>query len=481
MISKALQYVLCYETLFGKGLHQNSKYEKFISTHEDKLKATLDDLQKEEPGLFTDTKKNQVVLPRYVRVNVLKCSMDVAINRFQTDGFNLVSGKEINEISGDEFVLDKDIPNVLVFPPNTDLHQYSLYKEGKLFLQDKASCLSAYVLNPPERSLVIDGCAAPGNKTTHLACILNNNGSVYSFDLDKKRLRTMEMLVQKAGATCVTPKHQDFLKVRHDDKLFSKVEYILLDPSCSGSGIVGRMDNYVDDDEENATNEVNEKRLKALSGFQTAALSHALTFPNVQKVLYSTCSIHKQENEDVIEKAFKRFEEQFDLCHVMPSWKSRGQGEWELAYKCIRAVPEKDFTNGFFVAMFERKQQSNFQNGTKAVGKEVQINGKETNAGLSSNGIVNSEKKRHSNPQKGDSDVKICDGKYASLTQCTKDTKIGKHKARDTGNENDAPNKKIKINVDEKSKQQKVENIFAKKVPSKRKRRLNERVKKPLI
>ncbi|KAH3793061.1 hypothetical protein DPMN_146563 [Dreissena polymorpha] len=73
---------------------------------------------------------------------------------------------------------DPHIRNVLMFPPGTDLHIQPLYMSGSIILQDKASCFPAHVLSPLPGSMLIDCCAAPGNKTTHLAAILNNKGSV---------------------------------------------------------------------------------------------------------------------------------------------------------------------------------------------------------------------------------------------------------------------------------------------------------------
>lgn len=77
-------------------------------------------------------------------------------------------------------------------------------------------------------------CAAPGMKTSHLAAKLNNNGKVYAVDLDTKRLKTLEDLMQKIGVTCVETINKDILQINNIH--CKDVEYILVDPSCSGSG-----------------------------------------------------------------------------------------------------------------------------------------------------------------------------------------------------------------------------------------------------
>jgi len=358
-----LQLVLLYELLFGRGVDTKSPYHDVLLTNKSDLSNTLDEVKECFPGILVAKQRSKnVILPRYVRVNSLKKTQDAVVQAFVEEGYLLVTDKHYNELDGREFCVDGDVENLLVFSNGSDLHTHPLYRDGSIILQDKASCLPAFILNPPPGSIVIDGCSAPGNKSSHLAAIMENRGKLYSFDLDKRRLQTMQEFLKKTGCKVAKTKHQDFLKVRHDDPVYSNVEYILLDPSCSGSGIVSRMDDLLDEEDEM----VSEKRLKGLSGFQTAALSHALSFPHVKKVVYSTCSVHRQENEDVVLKASKRFADTFKLVHILPEWKNRGLDQ---ASECIRAVPETDFTNGFFVAMFERTSPTNL----KSERNEVQL------------------------------------------------------------------------------------------------------------
>ena len=134
--------------------------------------------------------------------------------------------------------------------------------------------------------------------------------------------------------------------------------------------------------------------------------------------------------------------------------------------------------------MFERKQQqSTVQNGIKAVIKDVQIHDEDAKNN-EDNGIANAQSKRKSNPRKRGCETRhemTNEERKSDPGKCNGDTKDRKQKTRETVNENDAPTKKIKSDVNEKPKQHKAQNIFAKKVPSKRKKRLNERVKKPLV
>ena len=84
---------------------------------------------------------------------------------------------------------DSLLPDLLSFPPGTDLHDHPLVASGALVLQSKASCMPAHALAPRPGWAVVDGCAAPGNKTTHLAALMGNSGAVFAFEARRRRCR----------------------------------------------------------------------------------------------------------------------------------------------------------------------------------------------------------------------------------------------------------------------------------------------------
>lgn len=88
---------------------------------------------------------------------------------------------------------------------------------------------------PPPGSVILDMCAAPGMKTTHLAAVLKNQGTIYAVEKDPKRFNILDKLIIDAGVTCVKTINNDVLECSAKD--FPGVEYILVDPSCSGTGV----------------------------------------------------------------------------------------------------------------------------------------------------------------------------------------------------------------------------------------------------
>ena len=81
---------------------------------------------------------------------------------------------------------------------------------------------------------MLDMCAAPGMKTSHLAARMNNNGVIYSVEQDENRYEILKETLEYCGVTCVNPILQDALKMT--DEQCKNVEFVLVDPSCSGSG-----------------------------------------------------------------------------------------------------------------------------------------------------------------------------------------------------------------------------------------------------
>ncbi|KAF7646131.1 hypothetical protein LDENG_00192590 [Lucifuga dentata] len=366
-----LAKVLVYDLLMGQGLKCGGSWKAVMMKHRSRLQAELARMKvKQKVSRNEDLLPASVQqstgdpLPRYVRVNTLKTTVEDAVDYLKRDGFSyLGQAYKLEDLTLKErnFVRDQHLPHLLVFSPKTDFHDHFLYKAGHIILQDKASCLPASVLSPPPGSHVIDACAAPGNKTSHLAAIMKNKGKLFAFDLDAKRLATMSTLLLRAGVTCQQLANQDFLKVDPQSPQYKDVEYILLDPSCSGSGMACLQEDS--SSSSSADREKEEARLASLASFQLRCLNHGLKFPRLQRLVYSTCSIHTQENEEVVTACLQQ-NPGFRLVPLLAEWPERGL---EPLAQCLRASASKTRTHGFFVALLERHAKAESPN------QEVQI------------------------------------------------------------------------------------------------------------
>ena len=97
------------------------------------------------------------------------------------------------------------------------------------------------------------------------------------------------------------------------------------------------------------------ERLQSLAAVQARLLRHALSFPNVKKVAYSTCSTSSEENEEVIAAVLSDEAAAFEAETCLPSWQRRGLDAHERGRCFLRADPDLDLCNGFFVAVLKRK------------------------------------------------------------------------------------------------------------------------------
>jgi 25S rRNA (cytosine2278-C5)-methyltransferase len=104
------------------------------------------------------------------------------------------------------YFVDSNIRNLVAFHPSFPVQERfsSQYRDGMIILQDKASCISADLLEAPLGARVLDACAAPGNKTTQLAVAVGRQGHVFAVEKDSTRASTLKNMVAKAGASKCT-------------------------------------------------------------------------------------------------------------------------------------------------------------------------------------------------------------------------------------------------------------------------------------
>lgn len=240
---------------------------------------------------------------------------------------------------------DSDIPGLFKVTPE-ELRKIT--NSAEIIQQDKASCMSVAALELKQGGWsAFDACSAPGNKTLQLAgrMLGLTTGRLYAFERDKDRFQTLSKRIHEFQASNVIPVHKDFLTVTG----LQGVKYGIVDPSCSGSGITEH--HLVDTGEVRYTVENHSQRVRRLAAFQRKILRHALLIGDLEAVVYSTCSLYRQENEEVVLSTLHSLRPFYRLQPALPSWSRRGLNLPE----CVRTDPTLDDMTGFFVAVFKRK------------------------------------------------------------------------------------------------------------------------------
>lgn len=391
---KHLAFVLINELIWGKQeLPGDSLPVQTVLKYKKRLKKSID------VNTSKDLRALDASWPRYARVNTLCNSQHRVSRALREEGWlevmydrSVTSSAEfldlVSSLSHGQYLVDLHIPNLLVFPPKTPLYEHELVKDGSLVLQDKSSCFPVTALSPRPGSCVMDACAAPGMKTSQLAATVAGDwvaalggqpppgARVIAVERSSKRHGVLcDMLAKTRADTVTTALNSDFLELEPSD--YPEVEYMVLDPSCSGTGMAKRGG-----DEE----EPSQERLQKLSSLQYKLLAHALRFPGLKRVVYSTCAVSPEENEEVIAKVISSNPEWKVSEGILSSWTRRGIPTFPDGDKFVRADSELDWCNGFFVAVLERN--SDF----KVKGEKV--NGEETHISLKK------EKKKKKNKEK---------------------------------------------------------------------------------
>lgn len=360
-----LAHILTSE-LLGKGsLSGNCKPIQVLLEYEEELRSLA-------AHHLTDVAPNyghRNGCPRYVRVNTLIASLEAVQVQLWNEGWHTTNYDRdhttyddflnlIENLQGHCYLIDYHIQDLLVFPPNTPFWDSPLYQDSAIILQDKASCIPVFISNIKPGACILDACAAPGNKTSQIAAAINDFGRVIASEKSFKRYKTLEKLLQQRGATCVFATNQDFTKL--PSKLTAGVEHIFLDPTCSSSGTDLHKD------------EIPHKRLQNLGAFQISLLLHALSHSSVKEVVYSTCSVYAEENEEVVRTVLSQHEEfeLEDLGSKLEGWKHFGKEDYEFGKCCLRTVTHIDKCHGFFVAKFIRKNPTSITDAVKKSKKD---------------------------------------------------------------------------------------------------------------
>lgn len=265
-----------------------------------------------------------------LRVNTLKTTVDKVCKELTKNNI------EFKRVSW------SDVALVIENAIEEDLQRLAIYENGEIYLQSLSSMLPPIIMEPKENTDILDMTAAPGGKTTQIAALTNNNANITACEMNNIRIEKLKYNIEKQGATSVVVLGQDSRNLSD----YFKFDKILLDAPCSGSGTV-------DLNNERTYKNFTEKLVEKSTKSQFALLKKALKILKPgHEMIYSTCSILQEENENILDKVLKLFNAEIVPIEIkgiedIPMLPTKIPGTL-----CV--CPNK-YYEGFFVAKIRKK------------------------------------------------------------------------------------------------------------------------------
>ncbi len=267
-----------------------------------------------------------------VRVNRIKATVTEAIERLSEEGLIVSRG----ELSPDAIVIEKG-----------NVFETDAYKEGYITAQDESSMLVGRAVGMQPGMSVIDACAAPGGKSTHLAEQMNDEGKVWSFDLHKHKVKLISEQAMRLGLSSI---QAEALDARTIGQRLEGIQFdrILVDAPCSGFGVIRRKPDI--------KWTKSEQDIQAIQAIQADILDAVAPYVKTGGTLiYSTCTVDKEENEENVQAFLEKH----------PSFKLDSSLKERLPERVVKAgryqtgmvtiLPQDFQTDGFFIASLIRQ------------------------------------------------------------------------------------------------------------------------------
>ena len=279
-----------------------------------------------------------------LRVNTLKIEPASLHNRLEIKGLELMQEKWIDYA----FRLVENKKGI----PVGATHEYL---QGHYYLQSLASMIPVHQLSPQPGDRVLDMCASPGSKTTQIAQLMKNQGTIVAVDIKESRMKALISNVKRCGITNCIAFPYDSTQIKSSILPAFKPNKILLDAPCSGSGII-RIDKSPKQTKDG-------KQIQRLAEIQKNLLRQGLQMLEAGgTLLYSTCSFHYEENEQVVASVLKKMK---DVEIIEPYYPDIGlPGFQEIDghkfgnefFYTRRLYPNLHDTDAFFFALLHKKK-----------------------------------------------------------------------------------------------------------------------------
>ena len=265
-----------------------------------------------------------------IRCNLLKVSRDELIGKLKA------RGAEVEAVSGFRSA---------VRVSGLDVGGSPEFAEGLFTVQDSAAQLACEVLSPKAGEFVLDLCAAPGGKTTYLAELMGNRGSVRAFDIHPHKTELIRKNALRAGLDIIEVCTAD--SSVYNGELSESADKILVDAPCSGLGIIRRKPEIKWNSSSHKISGLRELQKKILE-------NAAMYLKPGGELVYCTCTILPEENEETTEAVLEKHPEleRVDITPMLPEHIKKETAKDGY----VTLFPNTDGTDGFFICKLRKKK-----------------------------------------------------------------------------------------------------------------------------
>ena len=271
------------------------------------------------------------------RASNVKPKIHIRVNRLKTDKQSLK-----RELAKEGIEVEAEENDFLCLKQAKNIEKIKAFQEGKFTVQDEAAGLIPQILNPKPGERVLDACSSPGGKTTYMAEMMQNQGEIVAWDLHEHRVKLVEEAAKRLGITIIKTEVQD--ATNYQKSKLETFDKILLDVPCLGLGVIKRKP------------DIKWKRKKEditeITIIQKEILQNGSSLLKIGgELVYSTCSILKEENDEIIEEFLKE-NKNFIIEKIGSSDKEKSEKFVENG-NFIQLYPNEK-TDGFFICKLRK-------------------------------------------------------------------------------------------------------------------------------
>ncbi len=310
-----------------------NKVEKIAKTNSMPIWLVEELLKQNTQKQVEEICKASNVKPKlFIRINHLKSDKKTLIQNLEKEGIIIKEQK-----GNSDFLIIQGAKN---------LENIKAYQEGKFSIQDEAAGLIPKILNPKPNEKVLDACSSPGGKTAYMAERMNNQGEIQAWDLHEHRVKLVENATKRLGITIVETKVKD--ATLYEEKYFEYFDKILLDVPCLGIGVLKRKP------------DIKWKRQKQdifqIAKTQEKILNNCCNYlKKGGQLVYATCSILKEENEERIEQ-FLKTHENFKIEKINLTQEEKAIFSQDILKKeGFLKIFQNEITDGFFICKMKKQ------------------------------------------------------------------------------------------------------------------------------